>query len=125
MILKGYKIPFHSKPFQFKTPFQTIVNRQEKELVKLKVKEMLRKGLIRKVQPSKGVFLINLFLVKKKDGTQRPMINLKQLNTYIPYCHLKMEGLQNLKYMLQKGDYMCKLDSKDAYFSVPLEKNLR
>ena len=125
MILKGYKIPFHSKPFQFKTPFQTIVNRQEKELVKLKVKEMLRKGLIRKVQPSKGVFLINLFLVKKKDGTQRPMINLKQLNTYIPYCHLKMEGLQNLKYMLQKGDYMCKLDSKDAYFSVHLEKNSR
>ena len=33
-----------------------------------------------------------------------------------------MEGLQNLKYMLQKGDYMCKLDLKDAYFSVPLEK---
>ena len=35
-----------------------------------------------------------------------------------------MEGLQNLKYMLQKGDYMYKLDLKDAYFSVPLEKIL-
>ena len=33
------------------------------------------------------------------------------------------EGLQNLKYMLQKGDYMCKLGLKDEYFSVPLAKN--
>ena len=40
----------------------------------------------------------------------------------IPYCHFKVEGLQNMKYMLQKGDYMCKLDLKDAYFSVSLEK---
>ena len=53
------------------------------------------------------------------------MINLKQLKAYIPYCHYKIEGLENLKYILQKGDYMCKLDLKDAYFSVPLEKNLR
>ena len=36
-----------------------------------------------------------------------------------------MEGLQNVKYILQKGDYMCKLDLKDAYFSVPLEKSSR
>ena len=48
------------------------------------------------------------------------MINLKQLNVYIPYCNFKMEGLQNLKYMLQKEDYMCKLDLEDAYFSVLL-----
>ena len=122
-IVKGYKIPFHSKPFQSKISFQPIVSREGEELVKLEVKEMLKKGAIRKVQPSKGEFVSNLFLVKKKDGGQRPVINLKQLNAYIPYCHFKMEDLQNLKHMLQKGDYMCKLDLKDAYFSVPFEKN--
>ena len=57
-------------------------------------------------------------------GGQKPVMNLKQLNVYIPYCHFKMEGLQNLKYTLPKGDYMCKLDLKD-YFSVPFEKNSR
>ena len=36
-----------------------------------------------------------------------------------------MKGLQNLKYMLEKGDYMCKLDLKDAYFSVSLEKKFK
>ena len=72
---------------------QPIVSREGEELVKLEVKEMLKKGAIRKVQPSKGEFVSNLFLVKKKDGGQRPVINLKQLNAYIPYCHFKMEGL--------------------------------
>ena len=46
------------------------------------------------------------------------MINLKQLNVYILYCHFKMEGLQNLKYMLQKEDYMGRLGLKDAFFST-------
>ena len=123
-ILKRYKISFHSKPFQSKIPFQPILSRDGEELVKLEVKEMLKKGAIRKIQPSKGEFVSNLCLVKK-DGGQRPVINLKQLNAYIPYCHFKMEGLQNLKYILQKGDYMCKLNLKDAHFSVPLEKNSR
>ena len=36
-----------------------------------------------------------------------------------------MEGLHCLKYVLQKGDYMCKTDLKNAYFSVPLPKDSR
>ena len=124
-IVKEYKISFHSKPLQSKTPSQPIVSREGEELVKTEVKEMLKKGAIIKVYPSKREFVRNLFLLKKKDRGQKPVINLKQLNAYIPFSHSKMEGLQNLKSMLQKGDYMRKLDLKDAYFSVPLKKNSR
>ena len=92
------------------------MSREGEELVKLEVKEMLKKGAIRKVQPSKGEFASNLILVKQKDVGQRPVINLKQLNAYIQYCHFKMEGLQNLECMLQKGDYMSKLDLKRCIF---------
>ena len=84
---------------------------------------MLQKGAIVKVEPIQGQFLSPLFLVPKKDQTQRPVINLKKLNAYIPYNHFKMEGLFLLKEILQEGDYMCKLDLRDAYFSVPLHKD--
>ena len=47
-------------------------------------------------------------------------MNLKVLNKFIPYKHLKMEGLHCLKYLLKKNDFLCKIDLKDAYFSVPL-----
>ena len=98
--VKGYKIPFHSKLLQSRIPSQPIVSREEEELVKLKVKEMQKKGAMRKFEPSKGEFVSNLFLVKKKGGGQRPVINLKQLNCDIPYCHFRIQSLQDLKYML-------------------------
>ena len=80
---------------------------------------MLKKGAIRKTSVKKGQFLSNLFLVGKKDGGNRPVINLNYLNAFIPYLHFKMEGLHLLKNMLKEKDYMCKIDLKDAYFCVP------
>ena len=48
----------------------------------------------------------NLFLVGKKDGGNRPVINLKNLNASIPYLHFKMEGLHLLKDILKEKDYV-------------------
>ena len=55
----------------------------------------------------------------------RPVINLKNLNKFVLYQHFEMEGLHYLKFLLQNGDCMCKIDLKDAYFSVPLSKDSR
>ena len=121
-LVDGYVIPFQRKPFQSKTPFQLATSREQQKLMDKEVKEMLKKGAIRQASTVKGEFLSNLFLVKKKNGGQRPVINLKHLNAFIPYNHFKMEGLQNLRYLLQEGDY---IDLKDAYYCVPLQKNSR
>ena len=53
------------------------------------------------------------------------MIDLKYLHRFIPYRDVKMESSHCLKYVLQKGDHMCKIGLKDAYFSVPLHKDSR
>ena len=45
---------------------------------------MLEKGTIQKVVPTQKQFLSNLFLVEKKDGGNRPVINLENLNKFIP-----------------------------------------
>ena len=71
------------------------------------MKEMLKKGAIRQAGTVMGEFLRNLLIVKKKNRGQRPVINLKHLNALIPSNHFKMEGLQNLRYLLQEEDYMC------------------
>ena len=94
-------------------------------LVDLKLKAMLRKGSIMRIQPAKGEFLSNLFLVGKNDRGYHPVINFKRLNQFIPFLHFKMEDLSQLKHIIQDGHWMCKLDLKDAYFSLPLEWNLR
>ena len=61
-------------------------------------------------------------LVSKKDGGQFPVINLKDLSTFIPCKHFKMEGLHPLKEILEQGSCLCKLDLKDAYFCGLLNK---
>ena len=113
------------EPVQEKAPKVLKLNQEQQKQVDLEVKAMLEKGSISKVCHSKGEFLSSLFLISKKGGGNRPVINLKDLNWFIPYKHFKMEGLHCLKYVLPKGDYMCKIDLKDAYFSVPLHKDSR
>ena len=64
---------------------------------------MLMKGAIIVFDPKKDQFLSSLFLAKKKDGGNRPVDNLKDLNSNIPYQHFKMEGLFLLKERLLPG----------------------
>ena len=63
---------------------------------------------------------IHLFLVPKKGGGHRPIINLKKLNEFVPHHHFEMEGIHMLKDLLKQGDFMAKIDLKDAYFARPI-----
>ena len=51
-------------------------------------------------------FYSNLFLVPKKDGGQRPVINLKALNNFVNKEHFKMGGIHTLKDLLKREDWL-------------------
>ena len=81
----------------------------------------LERGNLKKTGIEDG-FLSSIFLVPKKDGAHRPIINLKRLNNFIPHHHFKMEGIHMLKDLLEQGDFMAKIHLKDIYFAVPISK---
>ena len=116
----GIQIPFTAFPHQNQVPPLIFHNQSEKVVIDREISEMLQKGAIQVVFPVNGEFLSSIFLVKKKDGGNRPVINLKELNSYVTYQHFKMEGLYLLKHLVQTGDWMIKIDLKDAYFTVPV-----
>ena len=103
----GLRLSLIEEPIQNKPPHQAKMNMEQSALIDKEIDAMLRKGAIQKVRSQRDQFLSNLFLVEKKDGGNRPVINLKNLNAYLPYLHFKMEGLHLLKVMLQKKDYLC------------------
>lgn len=42
------------------------------------------------------------------------MLDCQKINNYIQYHHLKLEGVPALRDILEKNDYICKIDLKDA-----------
>ncbi len=62
------------------------------------------------VKPVSGQILSSLFLMPKRDGKSRPVINLKELNVFLKYEHFKMEGIHLLRDLLQPQDSLGKID---------------
>ena len=119
-ILRGYEMPFILPSRQSKLPDLCQLTKEASDLVDQEVQDMLRKGATVFSDPKEDQFFSSLFLVKKKGEGNRPVVNLKHLNSNIPYQHFKMEGLFLLKEMLLTGDKRCKIDLKDGYFAIPL-----
>ena len=85
------------------------------------VVDMLLKGAIQEVRDSTSLaFYSRLFLVAKKTGGWRPVIDLSYLNLYLDFPTFKMETTQSIRNSLQVGQWTTSLDLKDAYFHVPM-----
>ncbi len=131
VIRSGYRIPFRVRPFLQRLPprcVQTIPSDQEKLCVlRDEVEAMLQKQAIERVtsQHRSTGFFSRLFLVRKKTGGWRPIIDLSQLNKSIVSTHFKMETLDKVRLCLNVGDWVTSLDLTDAYFHILIHPQSR
>ena len=123
--IHGYRIPFSQQPYQPYPPRALTHSQAEEALMQQEIQSMLEKHAIEETTPRGRGFLSTIFLVPKKDGGQRPVINLKSLNKFVYTEHFKMEGIHILRDLLRAGDWMTKVDLKDAYFMVPIHEEDR
>jgi hypothetical protein len=65
-------------------------------------------------------FSSRLFLVPKKTGGMRPVIDLSILNSYLSVPHFKMETNRSIRACILPGMLTTKLDLSDAYFHIPI-----
>ena len=61
------------------------------------------KGAIEMAKHCHGQFISNMFLVPKKTGDLRPVINLKPLNEFTAKIPFKMESIHLVKDLVQAG----------------------
>ena len=93
----------------------------QEQALSAEVESLINKAAIAQISASDG-FFSPVFVVAKKDGGWRLVINLKALNQYICNPHFKMESIASLKDIIHSSDYMGRLDLKDAYLTVPVAK---
>ena len=108
--VRGYRIDFVAMPRQESRPTPHYTSEQV-TLIQEEIFKLLQKQVIQPVEcPSERDFYSKIFLVPKKDGGQRPVINLKALNSFVHPEHFKMEGIHTLKDLLEQGDWLAKID---------------
>ena len=61
--------------------------------------------------------------MKKENGLAggcRLILNLKELNAFLPYYHFKMETLETAITLVTPGSVMASVNLRDAYYSIPI-----
>ena len=95
-----------------------VVSKENIPILNAEISKLQLKGAIRPVNFTNAAFYSRLFLVPKKGGDLRPVIDLSALNQFVINEHFQMENISCLKQILNQNDFMVKLDLKDAYLTV-------
>jgi hypothetical protein len=85
-------------------------------------------GSVKKVWDNSTQHLIPWFLISKTDGQEkkwRLISDCRELNVKFQTKSFKLDHLQQIFPVLQKGHWAANIDLKDAYFHIPVSQALR
>lgn len=80
--------------------------------------------LVSHVDQGKGVYSV-FFIVPKRNGDARGILDLKWLNKYIRKRKFKMETIRSILKTIQKRDFLASLDLSEAYLHIPIRETHR
>lgn len=121
IITHGYRIEFHRLP-----PTGLVRFTDPSPALEAEVSALLEKDAIEPIHTSHpSGFFSRYFVVEKKDGGLRPILDLRRLNRFITKRRFRMVTLQGVLPLLQKGDWFAVIDLRDAYFHISIEASHR
>ncbi len=123
IIKQGYSLQFARRPLRFSGVVSTSVQGENARVLRSEVMTLLEKGAIEMVPPalSESGFYSRYFLVPKKDGGLRPILDLRRLNHALMRRPFRMIMLKQIR----TGDWFCSLDLKDTYFHIQIAPHHR
>ena len=103
-VLHIAELEFESPPYQSYQPGTRAPGNQA-ALIQEEVNALVKKEAIIRIprEEARERFFSTLFLVPKKEGQFRLVINSRPLNRFLRYDHFKMEGIHLLRDLLQEG----------------------
>ena len=72
------------------------------------------------VDHSEGEFISPIFIVPKKDGAYRMILNLKKINEKVSYNHFKMDTFETALKLIKRNVFRASVDIHHVYYSIPV-----
>ena len=120
---RGYSLQFCSVPPPFRGMREVILSSQEEMgFLSTEIQALVQKQAVSVVHPQQKErgFYSMYFLVSKKTGEFRPILDLRSLNLHICRRKFRMLTIKQLMGLVQPGDWFTTIDLKDAYFHVEI-----
>ncbi len=120
---QGYRLQFlHPPPLTKSTTFTLVADPQHREVLATEVDTLLAKRAIREVMQDnhQAGFYSRYFLIPKKDGRLRPILDLRGLNKFLRPLRCKMLTVPRVRQAVHQGDWFATIDLEDAYFQIPI-----
>ncbi|KAL0183526.1 hypothetical protein M9458_019222, partial [Cirrhinus mrigala] len=127
IIKRGYSLQFARRHPCFSGVVPTLVVSKDAHVLRSEVMILLEKGAVEVVHPaqSESGFYSRYFLVPKKDGGLRPILDLRHLNRALMKRPFKIITLKQILSHIRPGDWFFSLDLKDAYFHIQIAPHHR
>ncbi len=118
----GYAIQFARRPPKFRGVRFTSVLSKDAPLLRAEVAVLLAKDAIEPVPPAemKLGFYSPYFIVPKKGGGLRPILDLRVLNRALHKLPFRMLTQRRIFQCIRPFDWFAAIDLKDAYFHVSI-----
>ena len=117
----GLRLRFHTlPPLTVAPPPYTECSPLQLPDIRVFVAHLLSRGIIRRILSPQHLFFSRLFLVSKKGGSQRLVIDLSRLNVHLIVPTFRMESVWSIAAGITEGLWGCTVDLEDAFYNVPL-----
>jgi len=119
---RGYRIQFEYGPPRFNGVVHTLVSPEQGQILEQEVQSLLVKEAIERVPPQdrEAGFYSRYFIVPKRDGGLRPIIDLRVLNRSLRRYRFKLLTIPMIVNQIRSEDWFVTIDLKDAYFHIPI-----
>ncbi|XP_027901587.1 uncharacterized protein LOC114162038 [Xiphophorus couchianus] len=126
-VATGYRLQFRIRPPRFQSVINTTVGTEAARVLRDEINTLLAKGAVRVVPASeaKRGWYSRYFVVPKKGGGLRPILDLRVLNKHLRKFKFKMLTLRQLLNAVGPGDWFATIDLTDAYFHVAIHPEHR
>ncbi|KAL0147753.1 hypothetical protein M9458_056929, partial [Cirrhinus mrigala] len=119
----GYAIQFARRPPKFRgILFTSVRSDMDASVLRAEIAVLLAKDAIEPVPPAemKSGFYSPYFIVPKKSGGLRPILDLRVLNRSLLRLPFKMLTSKRILSCVRHQDWFAAIDLKDAYFHVSI-----